>query len=559
MGHVHADSEAEHDHEDPGHEQAWSGTVEQAAPSTSRRSVRQQNTARIQNELDAQNRATWLRNTMQAASDVVKNGRIAMIADAQEEYRPALYNLHAWATGKRGNQFIPASERPPLLAVAIKKLEPAIQALRKENAAWLQEYFIEPIENRRFGIEVGAAQERVERSITVDGHVFDANDKGNPGAEAAAMRVALPQLVDSLTTANEVLMRIKDPNINHAIEQLLQEKIPKEHGKIANLVHLHTMLEAMGGFLTISDTDFHKRLGDIKGVFNGINTYAELAKSAVALGGGGVAVAAGVVALAAKASGSAEIALRASGYAKYLATEVSGVVSIIGVVQGLAKIFDSSLSRQERLEAGIDAVTTAAWMAKGKVAVLGPVSIAAVAGYYQFKHALLLYWGSAHGLTTGLMGEAFNTLAMYGEAIATGGDRLLKARDLASKETDDRERSALERVVEQHAESVGNDVDQLLHRTFALSASDRVALAKEPGAFPILRQALEPVRAYKGARTPEAAATAGKAALERLIWIFAHRSEIVLAAARYQDLRAAEAYVRENDRKAEEARKKEGT
>lgn len=517
-----------------------------APPSTSARTQRQRNTERLQQQQDQHTLESAARAAVHAASDVVKNSSMRMIATAPESYREPLQLLHAALTGRRNNEPVPGVQRPAMLDEAIVGLRPAIDLVRKDNAAWLQEELIEPIQSRRFSVDVAAASERVERSTKIGNQVLDFKAEGDPRAEAAALRAGLPQLVESLTMANEIIVRFNEANIEAAVSSMMKSNMPKQYRHLTKLVQLHTVLETAGSLLTLTDEEFHKKLVSVKDVYEGVNTYTELVKAVTGVAGGAVAVAAGAVSLAAKLSGDAQLVARASGFAKVTSMTVSHVLSIIGVVQGLAKALDPSASRQDRIEGLVDAATTAGWLVRNseklRGGVVGPAALAVAAGYYEFKHALLLYWGAAHGLTTGLMGLAYETLGRNGDAIARSSDSLMKARALVDQEDDPREKRALERVVTLHAEQLGKEVDDLIAHTTPISPA--AGVAREPAAYPILREALAPLKAYKGGREPDKAARAGQAALERLYWIFAHREEITLAAARYLNLRTAEEYVR---------------
>jgi hypothetical protein len=149
------------------------------------------------------------------------------------------------------------------------------------------------------------------------------------------------------------------------------------------------------------------------------------------------------------------------------------------------------------------------------------------------------------------------TLSLNGNAIARSMDKLAKARGLLDKEQDPLERRALQSVIEIESRHLGQEVDDLLTHTNPIPPAGGVA--KEPAAYPILREALAPLKAHRGSRDAETAMIAGKAALQRLSWIFAHREELSKAAAQYKGLATAERYARENEeaakRRAEEDKK----
>ena len=57
---------------------------------------------------------------------------------------------------------------------------------------------------------------------------------------------------------------------------------------------------------------------------------------------------------------------------------------------------------------------------------------------------------------------------------------------------------------------------------------------------------------HKGARTPEAAMTAGKIALERMVWVFAHASELVIASTKGEHMSDVEAQLAKQHESGEE-------
>jgi hypothetical protein len=217
------------------------------------------------------------------------------------------------------------------------------------------------------------------------------------------------------------------------------------------------------------------------------------------------------------------------------------------------------------IDAGVSAASNLAWeLAARQVGkhdtltatgtALGAAAFSLQMSYLELRYALDMYWGASLGLVTGMMRPALERLHRHGMSVATSADALVKAQNLASAEKEPNEREALRRVVLVNARRLGEDVDRVI--AAALPPMLEAGMANHPGAYPILVEALAPVRRHKGARTPEAAAAAGKVALERINWIMAHAPEIFFAQTKREGIKEVEKYRKENDRKEEEARRK---
>lgn len=81
-------------------------------------------------------------------------------------------------------------------------------------------------------------------------------------------------------------------------------------------------------------------------------------------------------------------------------------------------------------------------------------------------------------------------------------------------------------------------------------------MAMHPGGYPILVEALAPIKRHQGARTPEAAAAAAKVTLERINWIVSHAPEIFVAQTKREGVKEVEEYKKANDERREKARQK---
>jgi hypothetical protein len=127
------------------------------------------------------------------------------------------------------------------------------------------------------------------------------------------------------------------------------------------------------------------------------------------------------------------------------------------------------------------------------------------------------------------MGPAFETLRSHGAAIAGFSEAALKAQALLAEEQEQGEHEALSRVLAMHVRNLGDTIDSLL--TDLAPPVLEAGMARKPGAYQILRDALAPVRAFRGARETETVMLGASVALRCLEVVFANKDAIVDAAA----------------------------
>jgi hypothetical protein len=85
-----------------------------------------------------------------------------------------------------------------------------------------------------------------------------------------------------------------------------------------------------------------------------------------------------------------------------------------------------------------------------------------------------------------------------------------------------------------HARRLGGALDDLLNDM--APADLEAGMARHPGCYKILVDALAPVWAFKGVSSPQAAMLGASVALSCLAWVQTHQSQIVEAAAAHRGI-----------------------
>lgn len=538
------------------------------AGAVQRKTQRERNAERFRDQVDDANASRQAQGALYAAADVLRSESPRAVSGVVAPYAAPLASLLVAVTGKREGERVSGRERLAALDASVLGLRSAMDRYGSgpEQQEWLAEHVRSPLASRRSSLQFAAAHERVEASVIVDGkHVIDAKDDGDPEAQLASVKAALPSVLANVYTANEWVLRFANAHkgLDKAIEEMLAGKVPPQFGKLSSLAQLHSLLESAMGILKTRDNE--KLLVEARNWAHWISSRADFAKLVVQLVGSTAAVASGIFAHVAKLSGNAELSLVLSGAAKKMSMGISDAVTYLEIVSSVATMFDDEATRQEKTDAGVNATSNAGWLIANKLTgadgtlttagtALGAAAFAIQMSYLELKYALELYWGASLGLVTGMMRPALERLHRDGLAVASSADALVKAQTLASTEKDANEREALRRVITVNARRLGEAVDRVI--ADALPPALEAGMANHPGGYPILVKALEPVKRHKGARTPKAAAAAGKVALERINWILANAPEIFFAQTRREGIEEVERYRKDNDRKEEEARQK---
>lgn len=481
-------------------------------------------------------REAW--GVVDTAADILANDRGTSIHGLSPADTSAMWKLLAAKTGRRERETLDGVTRRALFQEAMGALGAAIAAYGRDPSAhdWLDDHITSQLKQLRSQLEYVVADDHVRRSITLDGkHVIDPDDNSRPREQAGLLHAALPKLVKTIAKLNDLVLRAHDAHLEKQVEQMIAGHF---HGRshLSSLLELGNALALIDGFLTLKDDELRKKLAEQETIAGRLATISELVKATLQFTSGAIGVVASATGLIAKLARQTAAADLAFAMAKGIPVKLGDAFVCIETLHGIAVLCDSDATRQERIDGGVDVASGALWLAYrfAKVAPAGPASIAIASGYELFKVSMHMYWGAALGLVSGLMRPAFEMLQRYGLAIAAGADDVVKARALRDREGDIGQQQALDRVLEVKARLLGNEIDSLVTD---LQAPDLEAgMARLPGAYPILRDALRPVLAYRGRRSADEVLEAARIALDRIEWIAQHAEAIVTAAASHKGL-----------------------
>ena len=489
-----------------------------------------------------------------AAADIMSNQRSRGIGGIHSSYVSVLWKLYAAVSGTKDGLLLSAAKRNAMFQEARRELAPAIElyATTDEGKSWLEDYFYPEFNANISSFAFAEAKERVHHAVLVDpAHVIEIPPDDEPRERGRLLHMEIDKLVPVMRGFNEQMVRMNEHAIAHEAKALFEHG--EGHvGNTGSLAELANLLMLVEGWLTLNDEEFKKHLDEIRGVCEGISTYAELVKAVTELTGGALGLTATVAAGIARGTGNAVYANVASGIARKVGLVFADVVSGIEILHGAFVLFDPYTTRQEKVDGAVDVATGGAWFlgrSIGGAAMGFAASSSVILGYVELKWAVTTYWESSVGINSMLMGQAYETLARHGDAIARSADDLAKAQLLARQEKEPTMQASLHQVETALASALAASVDSLI--VDCGPADQEAGVANKPGAFPILRELFEPLRARRGARNPQAAIAAGVLALEKVTWARTHAPDIVVESTRNRDLHAVEQDAVERERKSE--------
>lgn len=450
----------------------------------------------------------------------------------------AMWMLYASLTGTNNGKLVNGTDRKALFDAAMATLSPAIDAYAQDEAQreWVADYMTPKLAELRSDLEFAQADDRVRGAIVLPGnHVVDPNDDRHPREQAEALHEAIPKLVETLMQLNEIIVGLNEERIREQADRILHG-LDAEGVKVGSLVELGNMFSAINGYLVLTDDELQEQLRHAPDNLSRARTLSEVVKAVVQLTGGTLGVVTSTVGLVARATGEPEIASLCSALSRKIGLGLGTLIGLIEGIRGVMTLWDSNATREQKVEAAADIATVgvpAALRMKGIAEIagvsVGAAAIAAQLGYGELKLTLRTYWAASQGLVSGLMGPAFESLRSHGAAIAGFSEAALKAQALLSGEQDPAEHEALTRVLAMHIRDLGYTIDSLLSD---LAPPDLEAgMARKPGAYQILRDALAPVRAFRGARETETVMLGATVALRCLEVVFSNKDAIVDAAA----------------------------
>jgi hypothetical protein len=497
----------------------------------------------------AETDARVAQTVLELAREVLdEESRDKELAAAPADYVNALLELRD-AKGKHGSSKFSATERLAKLDAAMAGLAPVIAAYRDVDGGpeWVQDHVLQRVAWLTDDLKQAQARARVENSIRVGpDKIFELPD--DPHEQGRVLHAAIQKLLPTIAKVNEQVLRVDHHLIEHQAEEMVIEG-EAHNGKLktGSLVELQNTLVVIDGFLTLTDEEFTKKLHEVQTEWKAVATYAELVKAVTEVAGGALAMTFSGVSLLARAVGDPASATIASGASRAIGLHLGNIIAGIELVHGFATMFDSTASRQERIDGGVDAAGSAAWLIgkRFSVGVGASASGAIFLGYAELKWMLNEFWATSHAIVAAQMRGPFERIEWAAESIATKSDLLVKAGMLLRDEQNTAKATELKRVEATYAASLGGAVDGLIS-----DCRPRRTVGGEmhyPGEFSLLREVFAPVMKHEHATTPEAATEAAKVALERITWSLAHAEDIVNVAAAEGDLADVESDIAEQE------------
>jgi hypothetical protein len=318
---------------------------------------------------------------------------------------------------------------------------------------------------------------------------------------------------------------------------------------MGSLLEIGNVLSFLDGGLLLTDDELRKKMEEGSPVGK-IGTMTEMVKASVEVATGAIEVTASMIAFIGKISGENDLVQLAGGLARDVALKVGNVITAVEVLHGALVIIDPRANAAEKIDGSVDVVSGMLWLMRKlpRMDWGGPAAIAIQIGYEFAKYALKENWNSSLGLETGLMQPALEVLQRDAITIAMQADEVVKARALASTETDASRRAVLERVEQNSAAQLGGDVDHLISD---LQPPDLGAdMTRSPGRYQILRDAMAPVLLLGGTKTPDTALAAAHVAIERVRWTLERAPKVIEAQTKGRGLEDVEAQDRVGEDRA---------
>lgn len=480
---------------------------------------------------------------LDVTADVLRNRRPDQIHALPAVDAAAVWMLYAALTGTNNGKLVKGADRNALFDSAMTTLAPAIEAYAQDEQQreWVDDNIRPKLAELKSDLAFVQADERVRGAIVLPGnHVVDPNDDRHPHEQAEALHEAIPKLVETLMQLNEIVVGLNEERIKEQVERILHG-LDAESVKIGSLVELGNMFSAINGYLVLTDDELQEQLRHAPDNLSRARNMSELVKAVVQFTGGTLGIVTSTVGLVARAAGEPEIASLCSAVSRKVGFGLGTLVGLIDAIRGVMTLWDSNATGEQKVEAAADIATAgvpAVLRLKGITEIagvsVGTAAIAAELGYGELKLALRTYWAASQGLVAGLMGPAFECLRSHGGTIAGFSEAALKARALISSEHDPGEHEALSRVLAVHVMNLGETIDSLL--SDLAPPELEAGMARKPGAYQILRDALAPVRAFRGARETETVMLGASVALRCLEVVFSNKDAIVDAAASHRTI-----------------------
>jgi len=367
-----------------------------------------------------------------------------------------------------------------------------------DHLSWVTDQVIVPEGLLEASLQNGVARDRVDGAILTEDEQVIEGGYANPFEEAIAMRPALPALTSTLSQLRRVGLKVAD--VDGELQTLATDTLPAKWATYSSpadlLANLRNLLLIIDPILMATDAEKMEDLATQSNEIDKIGDLADFTKMVVS-------TCAGIAGIAATFGG---LMSRATLPAKEVATAVAGaraatlqvatnpvvgkVLTVCTLVSNMAVLLDPDSTADERVDAGVGAASSLAFLIGGTAGTA--FGVALLVSYWNFKFWMNELARSKIAITAGWMSKAYDTIADSGQRLSKGCEDLVKAATLAENEKDPAQRDAMERLVSQFTNTLGQATGDFLKRTEPVGYGPGVAY--EPGAYKSLTDAFAPVR-----------------------------------------------------------------
>jgi hypothetical protein len=350
-------------------------------------------------------------------------------------------------------------------------------------------------------------------------------DDQHPHEQAEVLHANLPKLIGSMKTTVDRAKTLGE----HVLKGEGGEKLIE---KIEAIKHVLNLAE---GWTKLNDEEFQHELKNIKGVFNGVSTYSELVKTILEMTEAGIGLTIQLAGVIGKMVGDHAMEHAASQAGKLVGEGFTKIIAGVEIIHGLATMLDSSKTRDERIEGGVEVAagigTLAAGSSLGALPVAGPYALIKIAQY--------LYSGAALGWEVGILKTTFKRLADEAKSFSYQSDQLVAAHQLGEAEKDQEKKTAMATQERVHHKQLADGLYDFLgdcsDKGHGIGDLDGNTTAQfYPGNIQIMREKFAGVVSMRSALKNgniDTTAMILKMTMEVIVWCFDHAQAIVKGSA----------------------------
>jgi hypothetical protein len=285
--------------------------------------------------------------------------------------------------------------------------------------------------------------ERVKDAVLMPDGKSVLDPDAAPAEQLEVLSSSLPDLRETLEQFQELGEQLTDEEIDSALggeEASLPPGLAGKHGRElvgASIEAIGGILNIVAGAKTLTDHELHEKLANVRGFFDGVQTYTELAGAVVKLAGGLVTVTAGFAGALANAAGQADLAKSAFGLMGKAGKAFGSVVAAIEIVHGIATMLDKHATADQKVDAAWDTAIGVAG------AVDGPLGLAVWGGKALFDWEMGALAELNDDFIEGALHDLFEDIRFRGSQVAGSGQELQKVLLLLQGERDPQTRARL--------------------------------------------------------------------------------------------------------------------